>query len=184
MNVGMLRGAGDSLTWKQKGFLASWFLGFWFLVHWDLASGRLVYWFLGFKNLLCSRRIFVTYYQTFISCLQINIGPISNISKVLLDGPSRFVSVHLSKTVKQIRLQHFEIYENPILKMIPGFSWFFRYHGVSKDRNKWFWCSGTRPKHMKSQKWGVLVSPISKSKSYKFKLKQHNSPELISLLFP
>ena len=57
--------------------------------------------------------------------------------------------------------------------------------GVSKDKNKWFWGSGTRPEIPKSYKWwGVEGSPITKSNSYKFKLKQNNITELLSTSFP
>ena len=54
VRVGMLRGAGDFLTWKVSwffGLLASWFLGVLFIVYWLLGVlflGCYVYWFRGF----------------------------------------------------------------------------------------------------------------------------------------
>ena len=80
----MLRGAWDSLTGKWKGFWVSWSLVcFWFL-------GFLVSWFLGFKNLLCFQKIFVTYYPISITCFLIDIDSVSKMFKNLLDGSSSF----------------------------------------------------------------------------------------------
>ena len=59
-----------------------------------------------------------------------------------------------------------------------------RHPGLSKNKNKWFLGWGTRPKIPKSKKCGLWGSPISKSKSYKTKIDQNNSPELLSIYFP
>ena len=49
----------------------------------------------------------------------------------------------------------------------------WRYSGVSKNENGWFWGSGTCPKVPKSWKWGLQASHLSKSESYKFQMEQN-----------
>ena len=55
--------------------------------------------------------------------------------------------------------------------------------GVSKDENNWFWSLVMGSEIPKSEKWGVLGSPISKSTFHYSESKQNNSPELLNLLF-
>ena len=119
VGVGMLRGAGDSLTWKSLlvywfqsflvsdlwvsgflGFLVSWFLSF--LVSWF--QRVLVLKFLGFKE--------SKIYQLSISCFQEDFDPMSKILKTLLDEPSVLFSAHLFPDKKATKpSRNFEIYK-------------------------------------------------------------------------
>ena len=56
--------------------------------------------------------------------------------------------------------------------------------GLSKDKNKLCCGSGTRPQNPEIMKMrGMEGSHISKSKSYKFKLKHNNTTELLRIYF-
>ena len=79
----------------------------------------------------------------------------------------------------------FGISENNICRKWFGiFLNYLRFPVVSKNKDKCFWDSGTRPKISKSGNEGVLVSPISKPKNYRLKMKQNNTTELLSISFP
>ena len=77
--------------------------------------------------------------------------------------------------------QHSEIHKDNIFKSVPI--------AIVKSNLLYSnpWIRVPEPSGSKIQKsWNVecSVSPISKSKSYKIKSKQNNSPELLSLSFP
>ena len=61
---------------------------------------------------------------------------------------------------------------------------FVRCLGASKDKNSWFWGGLDMSKNPEFIEMRFLGSTRSKSKSYKFKLKQHNMMELLNISFP
>ena len=143
----MLRGAGDSFT--RKSLLFSLFLVSWVLVSCFfglLAFGFLVSWFfvpwfkrscfLGFKNPPMFFKRSVPYYQFPISCFLTDIDVISKISRILSDGSSSFIGARLFFFIWSPTIS---IFINILfLKTPQEFIVFFRYLGVSKDKNSWF----------------------------------------------
>ena len=123
----------------------------WFFFSWFWASVFQNFWILGFKDskflLICVWKIFGPYYQISISCFLVDIGPISNIFKMLLNGSSGFRHPSFQKLQKWI--SGIVITIKIIFKSSSVFLDLFRCHGVSKDE-KWFWGSGTRSKVPKS----------------------------------
>ena len=96
-------GDGDSLTWKSKSCLVSWFLGF--LVSWFRCS-----WFLCFK----------TYQEHFMFSGRYWT---SKIFQIVLNGSSACRGVRIFQKCQLIGFPFFEIYENSILKNAPMIRW-------------------------------------------------------------
>ena len=86
---------------KCLGFLVSWFLVSWFesfLVSWLLVSWNLGFkdsWFLGFEDCWFLDFKVSRIYQIPISCFLLDIGRISEIFEILLNGSSGFFGAHL-----------------------------------------------------------------------------------------
>ena len=129
------------------GFLVSWFHSF------------LVSWFLGLKVSWC-QRFLVSWFRSFkvpkiyqiaISCSLEDIDPISKSFKILLDGSSVFSAPVFSNMFKHISFPNVETCRSGMLFKEFMFSLIFvKYLGVSHDKGKCFWGSGTRPKVPKS----------------------------------
>ena len=77
-------------------------------------SGCLVSWFLGFFVSEVSK-----IYQHSISCLLLDIDPISNISKNILDGPPGFSGARLFQNCHFIDFQNVEIYKHNMFQNVP-----------------------------------------------------------------
>ena len=110
----------------------------------------------------------------FVLFLLIDIDLIPKIVLMFLGGSSGFVGSVFS-----------QISKNVISTMCSDLSWFFevswclkKYKGMLLGRNDAF---NKKTNHRID--W-FDVSPISKSESYKLKMKQHNSAELLSISFP
>ena len=117
----MLRGAGDSLTWKYKrflGFLVSWSLTFGFLVSWCVVVGFLVSWFRGF---LVSKK-----YQLYMSCFLEDIDLVSKIFKICSDGSSSLFGARLFENCQTFGFEKFWGLwaKQYVLKRFQRFSWF------------------------------------------------------------
>ena len=76
-------------------------------------------------------------YQISISCFLIDVGPISKVFKILLYASSGCFGARLFQGFLLISL---------------------RYPGVSKDKDSWFWGSGTREqiRNHRNEEFGVL----------------------------
>ena len=86
---------------------------------------------------------------------------------------------------QSLDLQHFETHRNNSFQRICGiFLDLLRYPGVSKENNMGFGAQGHVQKSRNDRNEGPEGSHITKSKSYKFKLEQNNTTELLSISFP
>ena len=151
----MLRGTGSPLIEICDWRFVSWFLGFWFFVFFSQVSffGFKVYWFQSFvaswfQRFKISR---IPYYQKSVSCFLEDLDPhipdFQNPIRRIIGsfGPPFFPTTSI-----------FGFPKHDICKMIfseseLGVSCFvLRYPGVSKNKIKWFWGSGTRPGLLKS----------------------------------
>ena len=89
----------------------------------------LVSWFQSFLVSRCRRRFKksfgVPYYQIPISCFLIDIGLISKIFKIILNGSSGFYGARLFQNRQIFKcFQNLEIYKNDLVENGPVFSWF------------------------------------------------------------
>ena len=138
------------------GCLVSWLLGFGFLGFKDFGFlvsknfGFLVSKIIGF---LVSRILgfkVSKIYRISRSCFLEEIDIMSKISKNLKTDVHNCCMPVFSETVIWDS-QFFEIYKQNVFKQCSRiFLDLFKYPGVSKNKNKWFWGSGTRSKIPKS----------------------------------
>ena len=127
----------------------------------------------------------IPYYQIAISCFLIDIDHIAKILKILSDGSSVFSGASLSQTFPKMKSNNLIFMKIIFLKMIWYFPWIIWGLLVSqKINNIDFEAQGHVRKSQNHRDEGFERSPITKSKSYKFKMEQNNLPELLSLSFP
>ena len=170
-----------------KSLLISWFIGFevvgslgvnvsWFLISWTRSFK--VSWLQSFK----------IHFMFFVGRYRYHITkcPFHVFREILVPYP-RFFGARLCHFLTFFWSQEFDMYKNSriiFFKTVLGFFLdFLRYPGVSKDKNKSFWGSGThvpKSQHHENEEWG---SSISKSKSYWSKMSRNNITELLSISF-
>ena len=119
-----------------------------------------------------------------ILCFLEDIDLISQNSRNLLDGSPGFFGTHLFPTISP-NMRSFEIRKNHFPLMIWDLSWVFKSSlGSPKMNNIGFGAQGHVRKSRNHRNEGFEGSHISKSKSYKPKLKQNNTTELLSISSP
>ena len=169
--------------WESVCWRGSWFLGF------------LVSWFLGFKvskfqnfkiYFMFSENISIPYYQISISCSQEDIDPIFKIFKKQFGRIVMIVRCPSFPTFSEhVGFPFLRFTKHMMFEMLWDFSWIvWSIMGSHKTNNIGIGARGHVRKLRTHWNEGFKIFPISKSKSYKFKLEQKNTRELLSTSFP